>query len=58
MKNEKGGSTVTCKGNPLCLGQPDDCTAFPVEARTSFTAPKDCEISCFYLYEIEYIGGD
>ena len=30
----------------------------PVEARTSLAIPKDCKTSCFYLYEIENIGGD
>jgi len=26
--------------------------------RTSSAAPKDCKASCFYLLEIEILGGD
>ena len=30
----------------------------PSKARTSFSTPKGFETSCFYLYEVENIGGD
>jgi hypothetical protein len=30
----------------------------PSKARTSLTVPKNRKTSCFYLYEIENIGGD
>jgi hypothetical protein len=51
VKNEKGGSTKQAEGKfPVNLT--------PSLASTSFTAPKDHEIICFYLLEIEILGGD
>jgi hypothetical protein len=52
LQKEKGGSTKD-RYRESFPGLPD-----PVEARTSLTIPKDCKTSCFYLYEIENLGGD
>jgi hypothetical protein len=51
LKNEKGAQQCTVRGKG-----PVANSAF--KARTSFIVPKDYEASCFYLLEIEILGGD